>query len=905
MAENRTDRANHALRRARELRGWSQEDVARLLDTNPFTVYRWESGRAVPSPHFRQKLCAAFGYDAEQLGFTRRVTSKEQETEISEISNASAEPLAKMPLTSFLPSRRQYTKLVGREKLIQNIKERLRTKEGAGSPAYLALSGLPGVGKTALTVELAHDSDLQRQFPDGVLWISLGPDPNVLTLLGTWASALGFSPDQLASLHDSVALGQAIRAHIGMRQILLIIDDAWKIEDALAFQVGGPQASHLLTTRFPLLAAQFAPHETLTVPELTLDDGFMLLQQLAPAMVKLEEKQAKNLVQTVGGLPLALILLGHYLYLESVSGQPRRIRAALTQLQQREKRLRLSLPQVATVSPTQTQAPSHSLQAAIALSMERLSQTARSVIGALAAFPPKPNSFSEEMAFAVCGLKTEPFFEALDTLCDVGLIESPAPERYMLHQTIADYAHISFNNHAVTARLVEYITSFVVQHKKDYAILQSEMHNILTAFEQMKHGSQPIKERAIEGLLAWMRFLIARGLYTLAEELLTTALTVTHDPAARCLLLVQRGIIAKGQGNYLLLEIYAKEAFILAEQTQRADQRGWASWLLAWGALQRGELESAQALFEQALYLAQAEQQHLLVLYCLLDTTRLTSRIGQYSKTDVLLQEALQLAYALDEQESILTGLIHRAVLAGIQCAYPQAEHMLQEALHLARTLGHQEKICLILSNLGTAALRQGHVTQAETYLQEGLATARSIGHRERICGMLTNLSDAALSQQHYEQAENYVQEGIALARTIGNQERLCALLAGAGELAYKQGKYEKADSFLQEAYHIAQQGQQGRFSDLLQIWGDVDIARQRYASATQRLQEAITIGEKLNKPDVVALATFGLARCTAAQGDQEKAQQLGREALQRAESIGHVSAHTMRQWLETVTFPN
>lgn len=59
---------NHRLKRARELRGWSQAGVAQQLDTDATTVSRWERGLFVPTPSFREKLCALFASNAEELG---------------------------------------------------------------------------------------------------------------------------------------------------------------------------------------------------------------------------------------------------------------------------------------------------------------------------------------------------------------------------------------------------------------------------------------------------------------------------------------------------------------------------------------------------------------------------------------------------------------------------------------------------------------------------------------------------------------------------------------------------------------------------------------------------------------------------------------------------------------------
>ncbi|MBO0687371.1 MAG: helix-turn-helix transcriptional regulator [Candidatus Dormibacteraeota bacterium] len=57
------------LRRERELRGWSQAELARRLGASDRAVVgRWERGEAEVSPHFRARLCELFGLNAEELG---------------------------------------------------------------------------------------------------------------------------------------------------------------------------------------------------------------------------------------------------------------------------------------------------------------------------------------------------------------------------------------------------------------------------------------------------------------------------------------------------------------------------------------------------------------------------------------------------------------------------------------------------------------------------------------------------------------------------------------------------------------------------------------------------------------------------------------------------------------------
>ena len=65
------DAHNHRnnIRRERELRGWSQGDVAEKLGCDARSVGRWERGVVSPSAYYRQRLCQIFEQNVEELGF--------------------------------------------------------------------------------------------------------------------------------------------------------------------------------------------------------------------------------------------------------------------------------------------------------------------------------------------------------------------------------------------------------------------------------------------------------------------------------------------------------------------------------------------------------------------------------------------------------------------------------------------------------------------------------------------------------------------------------------------------------------------------------------------------------------------------------------------------------------------
>ena len=70
MQQKKTSEAipNKRLKEQRELRGWTQEDLAEKVGASPVTVSRWENG-TLPSLYHRSKLCKIFRKTPHELGF--------------------------------------------------------------------------------------------------------------------------------------------------------------------------------------------------------------------------------------------------------------------------------------------------------------------------------------------------------------------------------------------------------------------------------------------------------------------------------------------------------------------------------------------------------------------------------------------------------------------------------------------------------------------------------------------------------------------------------------------------------------------------------------------------------------------------------------------------------------------
>ncbi len=176
-------------------------------------------------------------------------------------------------------------------------------RTGAGT-RLAAVSGQPGVGKTALAVRIGHE--FASWFPDGQLYVSLRgtsaepADPaevlaQLLRVLGVDGSALPAGAD---------ARGALFRARFAERRLLLILDDAAGHRQVTPL-LPAEGAAVVVTSRLPLTGLPGVTSVDLRpLPNLAAVE--LLGRVAGEERVRAEPAAAADLVAMCGGLPLAV-----------------------------------------------------------------------------------------------------------------------------------------------------------------------------------------------------------------------------------------------------------------------------------------------------------------------------------------------------------------------------------------------------------------------------------------------------------------------------------------------------------------------------------------------------------------------------------------------------------------------
>jgi hypothetical protein len=189
---------------------------------------------------------------------------------------------------------------VGRTAELAELDRRLGETE-SGLP-ILAVSGPPGVGKTALAIRWAHQ--VCERFPDGCLYVDLrgySPDRPVEAsdALSTMLGCLG--EDVPA---DPVVRAARYRSRLAGRRMLVVLDNALCAEQVRPLLPGTGSCAVVVTSRDDLagLVARDGAHRIslglLPMPDAVALLGILLGEPAHPAAARLAER--------CGRLPLAL-----------------------------------------------------------------------------------------------------------------------------------------------------------------------------------------------------------------------------------------------------------------------------------------------------------------------------------------------------------------------------------------------------------------------------------------------------------------------------------------------------------------------------------------------------------------------------------------------------------------------
>ncbi len=171
-----------------------------------------------------------------------------------------------------------------------------------------SLQGMGGMGKSVLSTALAQSREARDAFHDGIFWVTVGlENPDLIGGLKLVGREFGDDPANYSSQKEAEA---SLSKVLSNKTCLIILDDVWKVQDAVPFvNALGKMCKLLITTRnnnvVTSLGAQ--EHKIKTFSEL---EALKLLANWYDKDVNLLPSEAKGVARECGYLPLALSMCG-------------------------------------------------------------------------------------------------------------------------------------------------------------------------------------------------------------------------------------------------------------------------------------------------------------------------------------------------------------------------------------------------------------------------------------------------------------------------------------------------------------------------------------------------------------------------------------------------------------------
>jgi NB-ARC domain/TIR domain len=322
------------------------------------------------------------------------------------------------------------TLFVGRQNDIRTLVRRLTG--GSTGSGVVVLTGVAGIGKTALALKVAHHRTIREHFLDGIIWIRVGPHPIVADLLRDLGR---FVPDEaLFRAPTASASYLALRDLLKEKRILLLLDDVWEKDDVVTLlESRGPACRILLTSRYARISENvpLSPADVITPSPLSEEEGLDLLRQLARSVVSHNTEQCRQLVRDLDFHPLALHVAGRLLRSEETYGWD--VTELLTSLRDGSAIIESKAPADRTdlenqITPT--------VAALLRESTDRLDAVSRHRFASLGMFP-RQETFERRMLDAMWGEDAKP---TMRKLVDHGLIMPVGADSFRMHPLLAALA---------------------------------------------------------------------------------------------------------------------------------------------------------------------------------------------------------------------------------------------------------------------------------------------------------------------------------------------------------------------------------------------------------------------------------------------------------------------------------
>jgi predicted ATPase len=643
---------------------------------------------------------------------------------------------------------------------------------GGTDGRLVTIVGPGGMGKTRLALAVAEAQLETERFPRGVFFVSLAPLSEVDHIIPAIAEAVGFTIEAEGQVGQPAKV--QLLNYLREWQLLLVLDNFEHllagVELVADILQAAPQVRILATSRerlhlhgehlFPIRGLGFPDWETpgdaatYTAAQLFIQSARRVQPQFELADDDLTT--LTRICRLVEGMPLGIELAAGWVDLLSLSEIVAEIQRSLDFL----------ATEARNVPDRQ-----RSMRAVFDSSWQRMSEPEQGIFAHFSVFR---GGFTRQAAEAVTGAS----LRLLSVLASKSLLQyEQATERYQIHELLRQYATEKLAAAGQTERVRDayaaYFAGFLEQqetalkgrgYRRAKAEIAADFENVrrawLWAVERRDYSAL---EQAIEGLYWFLHqdlqhYQAGQELFQIGREALAPAEDEAPHPVWGKLL---ARVLPYGSGEFeapAQAKAWFEQALTIAQANEDEAEQAFCHWLLGRVGLTLGDLTAVKAELEQSLrYFRQAG-------------------------------DRFYLAWTLN-----MLGKIHNR-----QRQPHQAVDYFRQALQLHRELGISE--VHLLFDLGLAlGIMFGDYEAAEAHLRTAYQISQADENLNNMAGALVYLSRVLAAKGDFEEAQTAALEALAIAEENNLEYRLLQARMDLGLRAYERGDFEQSLAYLSQ----------------------------------------------------------------------------------------------------------
>ena len=667
---------------------------------------------------------------------------------------------ARTSLSSNLPPRVRH--FVGREHECQKAVEALL------KPQPYVITGMAGIGKTSLAVEIAHRFKEETLLPGGVCWCNIGRDTGLEQTVQIVARQVGVT--DIAQCYPEQRL-RSLASHVRDHKALLVLDNVFDRKVLKSILRNFQDVAVLITTRVCDIPTDLIDPKTqqCDLAGLSADESQKLLIHVSGE----DEAHLKN--EEIAHLKAICKVMGHH---------PMAVTAAAAYKASRKVSFKAVQENLGTVLHGQavsvegSTTDEETVERLVRSNCDYLSDTSQIALRASSVFR---SSFSTEAFNEVLQCSSLQFARAfLEELLEISLVNHVGDERFRLHDMTRRVAWRMLKDAGgrpvVTERYVKYYCSFVERVEATTNEFACESQNIFAAFEySCEAGNASGCVNLMKALNTYMTGTTAEELDSDLQE--ATKLELLCELWQRCV------DLCRNSASPLL---------------------SYALWRYSHSLRGVSKFPEAEKVLKEALQKAAKDHDTRTEAACLSSlATRLCRNKKPPKEAEALAKQGLKKAKKIGDVETEGMCLHCLGWIYVHQGRWKKAIDKFNEAIICRRAIGTTDEIVRSLAALGCCLTELGRFDEAKFAVEEGLDLATGVGNRMSIALCLFRLGSISDHLHQFEDALRYYERSLDIRKALGDTNSVGTCSHAIGYCKFHLGQYEEAEHFFQHSLKI------------------------------------------------------------------------------------------------------